>query len=73
MYEKNRGVRRQTLGEYATPIAKRCTTSIVQPLILANNFEIKLTLLQLVQHDHFRGNPYEESNLHIANFVLLCV
>ena len=43
--------RRRTLGDYATPPAERCATSIVRPPIQANNFEIKPALLQLVQQD----------------------
>ena len=39
---------RRTLGEYATPSADGCTSSITRPPIQANNFELKPALLQLV-------------------------
>ena len=39
---------RRTLGDYATPSAEGYSTSISRPLIQANNFELKPSLLQLV-------------------------
>ncbi|MED6167022.1 hypothetical protein PIB30_115107, partial [Stylosanthes scabra] len=44
---------RRTLGDYATPSAEGCSTSITRPPIQANNFELKPSLLQLVQQDQF--------------------
>ena len=47
MAEENHG--RRTLGDYVTPSAEGCSTSISRPPIQANNFELKPALLQLVQ------------------------
>jgi len=43
MAEENHG--RRTLGDYATPSAEGCSTSISRPPIQANNFELKPALL----------------------------
>lgn len=66
------GAKRHTLRDYAAPNAMGCTTSIVCLPIQANNFEIKPSLLQLVQQEQFGGNPLEDPNLHIGNFLQLC-
>ena len=63
---------RRTLGDYATPNAEGCATSIVRPPIQANNFEIKPALLHLVQQEQFGGNSNEDPNSHIASFLQLC-
>lgn len=44
----------------------------MRPPIQANNFEIKLVLLHLVQKEQFGGSPLEDHNSHIANFLQLC-
>ncbi|MCH87321.1 hypothetical protein A2U01_0008188, partial [Trifolium medium] len=42
---------------------------IVNPAIQANNFELKPSLLQIVQQNQFFGNPTEDPNLHLSVFV----
>lgn len=38
----------------------------------ANNFELKMDLVNVVQHNSFGGHPTEDSNVHIAQFLELC-
>ena len=45
---------------------------IRRPSIQANNFEIKLITLQLIQSIWFMGLPYEDPNTHISNFLEVC-
>ncbi|MED6163551.1 hypothetical protein PIB30_081077 [Stylosanthes scabra] len=43
------GTQEKTLGEYSIPITVSCGSSIVRPAVDANNFELKTSLIQLVQ------------------------
>ncbi|MED6126892.1 hypothetical protein PIB30_082827 [Stylosanthes scabra] len=47
---------RVTLGQYINPTADSCGSTIRRPVIQANNFELKPSLIQLVQQDQFSGN-----------------
>ena len=69
MANNNGDNKRRTIGEYTTSTAKWYATSMVQPPILANTFEIKQAFLHLVQCDRFRGHPSKEPNLYISNFL----
>ncbi|MED6112701.1 hypothetical protein PIB30_063934 [Stylosanthes scabra] len=44
---------RVTLGQYINPTADSCGSTIRRPAIQANNFELKPSLIQLVQQDQF--------------------
>ncbi|KAF7810605.1 uncharacterized protein G2W53_037348 [Senna tora] len=47
--------------------------SIRRPSIQANNFEIKLATIQLLQaNGQFGGSPIEDPNNHILNFLEIC-
>ncbi|MED6122154.1 hypothetical protein PIB30_037148, partial [Stylosanthes scabra] len=50
---------RVTLGQYINPTADRCGSTIRRPVIQANNFELKPSLIQLVQQDQFSGNYHD--------------
>ncbi|MED6125984.1 hypothetical protein PIB30_073866, partial [Stylosanthes scabra] len=43
------GNHRRTLGDYTIPTTNSCGSSIVRPTVAANNFELKPSLIQLVQ------------------------
>ena len=38
----------------------------------ANNFELKFALISMVQQHQLGGNPLEDSNGHLSNFLELC-
>lgn len=59
----------RTLGDYASPNVAGCTSSIVKPPFQANNFEIRLALLNLVQQDQFGERPVDDPNAYITNFI----
>ena len=40
-----------------------------QPAIEANNFELKLALITMVQQHQFTGYPSEDPNEHIGRFM----
>ncbi|MED6166659.1 hypothetical protein PIB30_111465, partial [Stylosanthes scabra] len=42
---------RGTLGQYSQPTSEGCHSTILKPTIQANNFELKPSLIQLVQQD----------------------
>ncbi|XP_058733173.1 uncharacterized protein LOC131604769 [Vicia villosa] len=60
---------RITLRDYFTP-STNITTSIVNPPVEANNFELKPGLIQMVQNSTmFRGALTKDPNAHLKNFV----
>lgn len=64
------------MAEEEQPV--RCTPNrnvpaIMGPNILANNFEIKPALLNVVQQSQFGGNEIEDPNTHISNFLEICI
>jgi len=61
----------RTLKEYATPSTEEPHTIIVYPTVEGNNFEIKLSLIYLVQQNQFSGSPTEDPNFHISTFLRL--
>ena len=38
----------------------------------ANNFELKLALISMVQQSQFGGTPLEDLNLHLLIFLEMC-
>ena len=40
-----------------------------QPPIKANNFELKLALITMVQQHRFTGHPSEDSNEYLRRFM----
>ena len=64
-------VEERTLKEYATPSKEEPHVIIVYPTVEGKIFEIKPTLLNLVQQNQFSGSPTEDLNLHISTFLRL--
>ena len=57
----------------ATPNVKGLHSSIRKPVIQANNFELKPSIIQMIQSStKFGGLPSEDPNTHIMNFLEIC-
>jgi len=61
----------RTLKEYATPSMEEPHAIIVYRTVEGNNFEIKPSLIYLVQQNQFFGSPTEDPILHVSNFLRL--
>ena len=66
---ENNGEIWKTLKDYRVPTIDDYTISIIGPLVQVNNFELKASLLTLIQQDQFRPHPSEDPNVHLANFL----
>ncbi|GKV23246.1 hypothetical protein SLEP1_g32996 [Rubroshorea leprosula] len=63
----------RTLGSYTTPSLEGIASSIRRPAIQANNFEIKPTIIQMIQQTvQFNFLPNENPYLHIASSLEIC-
>ena len=63
----------KALRDYAMPSVNGATSSIRRPAIQANNFKIKLAIIQMIQQTvQFGGLSQEDPNVHIANFWEIC-
>ncbi|KAF7823798.1 uncharacterized protein G2W53_021942 [Senna tora] len=63
----------RNVSDYATSKLDGLQHSIRRPSIQANNFEIKLATIQLLQaNGQFGGSPIEDPNNHILNFLEIC-
>ncbi|XP_017976459.1 PREDICTED: uncharacterized protein LOC108661974 [Theobroma cacao] len=61
------------LRDYAVPQVQNLHSSIRRPLIQANNFEIKPSIIQMIQTAvQFGGLPNDDPNAHIINFLEIC-
>ncbi|KAK4282063.1 hypothetical protein QN277_013483 [Acacia crassicarpa] len=63
---------KRTMGDYMTLNPARTAASIVNPAVNANNFEIKPSLINLVQQSSFSGSDLEDPNQHIETFLHIC-
>ncbi|XP_027156543.1 uncharacterized protein LOC113757463 [Coffea eugenioides] len=60
---------RRILREFALPETQGSQTSIARPTVSANNFEIKPSLIQMVQQSQYGGNATEDPNSHLSTFL----
>ena len=48
------------MGEYVSPNVQDDQTPIVRQTVIANNFEFKPTMIQIIQNSQFNGLQYED-------------
>ena len=63
---------RRTLGDFAMPDISGSFGGIVAPAIANNNFEIKPSIIQMVQNNQFGGLQGEDLYAHILTFLNMC-
>ena len=64
--------KRRTLGDFAMPDISGSFGGIVAPAIANNNFEIKPSIIQMVQNNQFGGLQGEDPYAHILTFLNVC-
>ena len=67
--EVERPQRPNTMEEFWRPIIQEEYSAMRQPSIEANNFELKLALITMVQQHQFTGQPFEDLNEHLGRFM----
>ena len=69
----NERVPGKKIREYSNLSADGFGSSIVRPPVEANTFELKPSMIQMIQHrTQFAGLPNEDPNQHISDFIELC-
>ena len=63
---------RRTLDDFAMPDISSNFGGIVAPTIANNNFEIKQSIIQMVQNNQFRSLQGEDPYAHILTFLNVC-
>ena len=63
---------RRTLGDFVMPNISGSFGRIVAPAIANNNFEIKPSIIQMVQNNQFGGLQGEDPYTHILTFLNVC-
>jgi len=66
------GEERRTLRDFIIPRVQWNASSIAQPAVDANNFELKPALISMVQQSLFSESPLEDPNLHLLVFLEVC-
>ena len=61
--------RQRTMEDFWRPIIKEGYSAVRQPPIEANNFELKPTLITMVQQNQVTGHPSEDPNEHLGRFL----
>ena len=57
------------MEEFWRPIIQEEYSTVKQPYIEENNFELKLALIRMVQQHQFIGHPSEDPNEHLGRFM----
>ena len=60
---------RDTMEDFWRPVIQDEFSVVRQPAIDANNFELKPTLITMVQQNQFTGHPSEDPNEHLGQFL----
>ena len=67
--EAERPQRPNIMEEFWRPIIQEEYSTVRQPPIEANNFELKPALITMVQQHQFTGHPFEDPNEHLGRFM----
>ena len=67
--ETERPQKQMTMEDFWRPIIQDEYFVVRQPAIEANNFELKLALITMVQQHQFTGHPSEGPNEHMGRFM----
>ena len=62
----------RVLPDYVLPQATGLTSSIVNPAVEVNNFELRPAPVSFMEKDQFSGQPTENPHLHLRNFLAKC-
>ena len=57
------------MEDFWRPVIQEEYSAVRQPVIEANNFEMKLALITMVQQNQFTGHPTEDFNEHMGRFL----
>ena len=58
-----------TMEDFWRPIIQEEYSTVRQPAIEANNFELKPALITMLQQHQFTGHPSEDPNEHMGRFM----
>ena len=58
-----------TMEDFWRPIIQEEYSTIRQPTVDANNFELKLALITILQQHQFTGHPTKYPNEHLCRFL----
>ncbi|KAJ4709095.1 DNA-directed DNA polymerase [Melia azedarach] len=62
----------RTLYDYFQLVVNDNYSGIRRQAINANNFELKLALINFVKQDQYEGLSHEDPNIHLAMFLEVC-
>ena len=57
------------MEDFWRPVIQDEYSTVRQPAIEGNNFELKPALITMVQQHQFTGNPSEDPNEHMGRFM----
>ena len=58
-----------TMEDFLGPIIEAEYSTVRQPAVEANNFELKPALITMAQHNQFTSHPTEDHNEHLGRFL----
>ena len=67
--EIERPQRQMTMEDFWRPSIQDEYSTVRQPIIEVNNFELKPALVTMEQHHQFIGHPSEDLNEHMGRFM----
>ena len=59
------------MEDFWKPVIRDDYSIVRQPAIEANKFELKPTLITMIQHNQFTSHPSEDPNEHMGRFLIM--